>query len=120
MENKEKAKELLEKIKEFLEKRLNLQLNKKTTYMPIKQGCIFCGYRVYLDHRLIKRANINRVKKRIKKWNQTWESGNYDFQTWNQSFNAWKGYAKHANSYKLINSLEKKMDYLYENSLKLK
>lgn len=114
VENKQNARELLEKIKDFLEQKLKLRLNKKTTYMPVKQGCIYCGYRVYLDYRLIKRANINRVKKRIKGWNTQWKRGVYDFQKWNQSFCAWKGYAKHANSYKLINSLYDKMEYLYD------
>ena len=83
-------------------------------YEP-KDGCVYCGYRVFLDHRLIKRANINRVKKRIRGWNNKWKNGIYDFKIWNQSFNSWKGYAKHANSYRLIKSLNKKMEYIYEN-----
>ena len=116
VENKQKAKELLLMIEEFLNKRLELKLNKKTCYMPVQQGCVFCGYRVYLDYKLIKRANINRVKKRIKRWNCQWKKGVYDFKKWNQSFCAWKGYAKHANSYNLVKSLNAKMEYLYENS----
>lgn len=114
VENKQKAKELLEKIKTFLEENLKLKLNKKTTYMPIKKGCIYCGYRVYLDYRLIKRANINRIKKRIKKWNKLWEKKEYHFKEWNQSFCAWKGYAQHANSYRLIRSLENRQKFLYD------
>lgn len=114
VENKEKAKELLNKIKDFLEEKLKLQLNKKTSYMPVKKGCIYCGYRVFLDYRLIKRQNINRVKKRIKKWNKLWEKREYEFKKWNQSFCAWKGYAKHANSYRLIKKLEKSQKFLLE------
>ena len=113
VENKQKAKELLGKITTFLNEKLKLKLNKKTIYMPVKQGCIYCGYRVYLNYKLIKRANINRVKKRIKGWNKQWKKGNYEFEKWQQSFCAWRGYAKHANSYKLINSLYDKMEYLY-------
>ncbi len=114
VENKEKAKELLNKIKDFLEEKLKLQLNKKTSYMPVKKGCIYCGYRVFLDYRLIKRQNINRVKKRIKKWNKLWEKREYELKKWNQSFCAWKGYAKHANSYRLIKKLEKSQKFLLE------
>ncbi len=112
VESKEQAKELLNKIQKFLEKNLKLQLNKKTTYMPVKRGCIYCGYRVFLEYRLIKRQNINRVKKRIKRWNKLWEKKEYQFEKWNQSFCAWKGYAKHANSYRLINKLEKSQKFL--------
>lgn len=116
LENKEKAKEILIKITNFIENKLDLKLNKKTCYMPVKRGILYCGYRVYLNHKLIKRTNINRVKRRIRNWNNEWSKGNFEFEKWNQSFNAWKGYAKHANSYNLINSLNKKMEYLWENS----
>lgn len=118
VENKEVAKEMLQKITQFTNEKLHLKMNKKTAYMPVKNGCVYCGYRVFLDHRLIKRANINRVKKRIRGWNNKWKNGIYDFKIWNQSFNAWKGYAKHANSYQLLKSLNEKMAYLYENDLK--
>ena len=117
VENKEKAKEILEKIRIFVENELKLKLNKKTIYMPVKKGSVFCGYRVYLNHILIKRNNINRMKKRIKKWNKLWEKKIYHFTEWNQSFCAWRGYAKQANSYRLIKSLEKKQKYLYRDTI---
>ena len=115
VENKETAKNILEKVINFTKEKLHLEMNRKTTYMPVKNGCVYCGYRVFLKHRLIKRANITRVKKRIRGWNNKWKNGIYDFKAWNQSFNSWKGYANHANSYKLVQSLNKKMDFLYEN-----
>lgn len=113
VENKEKAKEILKKIKEFIQKKLNLELNKKTGYFPVKNGCVFCGYRIYNNYKLIKRANIIRVKKRIKGWNKEWKKGRYDFEKWNQSFNAWKGYSMHADSYRLIEKLKDSMEFLY-------
>lgn len=115
VENKEIANYILKKITLFVEEKLHLKLNKKTTIFPVKQGCIFCGYRVYLNYILIKRANVNRVKKRIRGWNKLWKNGTYEFEKWNQSFNAWKGYAMQANTFKLICSLKKKMEFLYEN-----
>lgn len=73
LENKQKAKEILEKIEIFVKENLNLQLNKKTTYFPIRVGVIFCGYKIYTTHKLLKRANIKRMKKRIKNWNKRYE-----------------------------------------------
>ena len=116
VENKEKAKEILKKIKEFIKQKLNLELNKKTGYFPVKNGCVFCGYRIYNNYKLIKRANIIRVKKRIKGWNKKWKKGIYDFEKWNQSFNAWKGYSMHADSYKLIENLKDSMEFLYSEN----
>ena len=65
---------------------------------------------------MIKRANIIRVKKRIKGWNKKWKKGIYDFEKWNQSFNAWKGYSMHADSYKLIENLKDSMEFLYSEN----
>lgn len=116
LENKDTAKIILEKITSFVENRLKLKLNKKTSYMPVKNGCTYCGYKVFLDYKLIKRQNIYRVKRRIRNWNKLWIKGEYDFEKWHQSFQAWKGYASQANSYRLIKSLEKSQKFLYENS----
>lgn len=114
VENKKMAKDILNKIEFFVNNKLNLKLNKKSTYFPLKQGCLFCGYRIYLHHKLIKRSNINRMKKRIKKWNREWESKQYNFQYWRQSFYSWKGYAEFANSKNLIKKLEKSMKYIVQ------
>lgn len=113
VQNKEIAKEVLFQINKFVNENLDLKLNKKSGYFPLKNGCIFCGYRVFNDYRLIKRANILRVKRRIKGWNKRWNKKDYDFFKWSQSFNAWKGYAIHADSYNLIESLKDNMQFLY-------
>lgn len=114
VENKKMAKEILEKIETYVNKELNMELNKKSGYFPVKQGCLFCGYRIYLNHKLIKRNNINRMKKRIKKWNKQWEKREYHFEYWRQSFYAWKGYVQIANSKNLIQKLENSMEFLVQ------
>lgn len=94
LENKQKAKETLEKIEKFVNEKLDLELNKKTSYFPLKVGVIFCGYKIYTTHKLLKRANIKRMKKRIKGWNKRYEGAEiYEITSWRQSFFAWKGYA---------------------------
>jgi hypothetical protein len=116
VENKENAIEVLSKIKNFVEEKLNLKLNNKSGIFPLKNGGVtFCGYRIYLNYMLVKRANINRIKKRIKKWNNEWQKGIFRFTYWNQSFNSWKGYAEFASSYNLIQKLNKSRKYIYEN-----
>lgn len=112
VENKKIAKDMLEKIEKFVNNELNLKLNKKSCYFPVKQGCLFCGYRIYLNHKLLKRNNINRMKKRIKKWNKQWEKHEYNFSYWRQSFYSWKGYAEFANSKNLIKRLQDSMEYI--------
>ena len=115
LENKEKAKEILKEIKKFLNEKLQLDLNKKTSYFPLKNGVIFCGYKIYTTHKLLKRANIQRMKKRIKNWNKKYSLNRNkidEIKKWQQSFFAWKGYAKEAEKYNLYKSLEKKCKWI--------
>ena len=108
LENKERAKEILIKIEKFVNERLNLKFNRKTSYFPLKVGVIFCGYKIYTTHKLLKRANIKRMKRRIRTWNKKYETADVeDIKSWKQSFWAWKGYAKEAEKYTLYNRLEK-------------
>lgn len=115
LESKGKAKEILKEIEEFVKTELHLQLNKKTSYFPLKVGVIFCGYKIYTTHKLLKRANIQRMKKRIKNWNKQYRINENDLEQlnkWRQSFFAWKGYAKEAEKYNLYKTLENKCEWI--------
>lgn len=114
LESKQKAKEVLEKIEKFVNEKLDLELNKKTSYFPLRVGVMFCGYKIYTTHKLLKRANIKRMRRRIKKWNKKYEgAGVDDIKGWKQSFWAWKGYAKEAQKYKLYKKLEKSCKWIW-------
>lgn len=117
LENKETAKKVCDLITIFLKEELNLELNKKTGYFPLHRGVIFCGYKIYTTHKLLKRQNIQRMKKRIKFWNKRYKlckNGEIieEMKKWKQSFSAWKGYAKEAEKYNLYNSLARKCDWI--------
>ena len=105
VEGKQKAKEALEKIEAFLKENLELSLNKKTRYYPLNQGIVYCGFKIFCTHKLIKKQNKINVKRRIKSWKKIPKTKDTR-KAIKQSFNAWKGYAKHANSYNLIKKLE--------------
>lgn len=69
-QTKQEAKEVLEKIREFLKEKLGLELNQKTQIFKSKQGVNFCGYQIN-EYRLKIRARGKRkLKKKIKylKW----------------------------------------------------
>ena len=64
---KEEAKIVLAKIREYLDKRLKLELNSKTQIFKSKQGVNFCGYKIN-EYRMKIR---DRRKKKFKKENKT-------------------------------------------------
>lgn len=70
IKTKEEAKNILEKIKIFLEEKLELELNSKTQILKSKQGINFCGYKIN-EYRL---KIHDRGKKALKKKNKSMEN----------------------------------------------
>ena len=64
---KEEAKNALEKIKEFLNVNLGLELNKKTQIFKNKQGVNFCGYKINEYRLKIRDRGKRKLKNKIKK-----------------------------------------------------
>ena len=111
MISKKKVYQLIEK---FVNEKLKLELNKKSGYFPVDHGVFFCGYRVYTTHKLLRKSNLKRMKKRINLWNHIYKNKQKIelMQKWKLSFDAWNGYSKFANTYKLRKKLAKKCDWL--------
>ena len=106
IENKHKAKNILNIINDFVENKLNLSLNKKTNYFPNKLGIDFCGYKVFETHILLRKRSIKKIKRDLKYLKNQKEII--------IRLNNFKAHSKHTNSYnlrlKLYNSLSYKTD----------
>ena len=105
LETKEKAKEMLEKIKTFLDENLKLELNSKTAYFKQNQGINFCGYRIWKTHRLLREQSKKKMKRKLKNFQKLYKKGKIELPYIKACINSWKGHAKHANSYNLINKM---------------
>ena len=115
---KDDAKQIKEKIKNFLEQNLKLELNAKSKYYPSKMGIDFCGYRIFETHLLIRKRSKAKIKKLIKSWNCFYKEGNLNLENVIQRWNAWRGHISHANTYHLENKYLDKI--LFKESLKTK
>ena len=67
VKTKKEAIEALNKIKEFLNKNLELKLNKKTQIFKSKQGVNFCGYKINEYRLKIRDKGKRKLKKKVKK-----------------------------------------------------
>lgn len=101
LKTKEEAKEILDKIKIFLENNLNLELNEKTKYYPNKLGCNFCGFVIYETHMMLRKRSKKHIKKKIKIWNKNYENGTLNLFHTRLEWNSWCNHASHASSYNL-------------------
>ena len=63
---------------------------------------------------MLKNDNKKKIYKGVKKWNELYNKKQLDLKKAYQSMQAWKGHAKHSNSYNYIKKIEKKCLWLYQ------
>ena len=110
--NKKIAKELNSKIKEFVEIKLDLELNRKTKYFPSKFGIDFCGYKIFETHILLRKRFKRKIKKNIVLWNYLYYNDRLNFNKMNMSLNSYIAHMNHCNSYNFKKEVFKKIEFI--------
>ena len=111
VKTKEKAKQILEKIKIYLKENLELELNKKTQIFKSKQGVNFCGYKINEYRLKIRDRGKRKLKKKVKKLTEKIKQGQISNKEAHKYLAGHMGYIKIANTY----NLEKKLFYMKES-----
>ncbi len=114
LNSKEECKEVLEKVRIFLEEKLKLKLNKKTNYFKGKQGINFCGYRIFATHILLKQSNKKKMYKKLKNWNKAYDKKQLELKETFTKLASWEGHAKNADTFYLRKKVRKMCNWLYE------
>jgi hypothetical protein len=106
--DKEYLKYLLIDIEKYFNNNLKLKLNNKTQIFNVDQrGIDFLGYREYRTYSLLRKSSARSFKNRIKLY--TDHPDKYTSQHIISSIMSMYGWAKHCNSYNLLNK------YLFSN-----
>ncbi len=112
-ENKKRAKEVLKLIKERIETKLELKLNEnKTKIFPIAQGVNAIGFKIYPTHMLLRDDSKKKIKRKLRKFRPMLIEEKITIEKAEQILNSWHGHAELANSYKFIQSLLERFDYI--------
>ncbi|MFU0784571.1 reverse transcriptase domain-containing protein [Clostridium sp.] len=119
VETKDKAKYILEKMKEYLWEELRLETNKKTQIFPLKNGVDFLGFHLYITDtgkviRKIRRDSKERMKRKLKAFKVKYELGLISKEDIDRSYESWKGHARHGSCYRLIQSMDKLYNDIFE------
>lgn len=107
VKTKEEAKYALEKIKSFLSKNLELELNKKTQIFKSKQGVNFCGYKINAYRLKIRDKGKRKLKKKVRKLKEQIKDGILTSKEAQKFLAGHMGYIKIANT----RNLEEKLFY---------
>lgn len=103
------SKQYLHKLKEdiktfFVSIKLTLH-PKKANIFPVRLGIDFLGYRIFDNHRLIRKSTVKRFLKTVKNKIKQYDLEDMNFDKLMESFNSWEAYMSHGNSHQLKNSL---------------
>ena len=113
VESRERAKEVLELIRNQVEIKLNIKLNdNKSKTFPIAQGVNAMGFKIYTTHMLLRNDSKKRIKQKLRKFKQLLIEEKITIEKVEQILNSWHGHAKQANSYTFIQSLLSRFDYI--------
>jgi len=89
-------------IAAYVAQHLRLRLHpSKQTVTPTWAGVDFLGYRVFPDHRLLRRSTVWRYVRSFRAMQRRYSRGAASIQEVNQSVAAWVGHARHADTYGL-------------------
>ncbi len=100
-----------EKINVFLKEKLQLELHStKSKILLLNKGIGFLGYRNYPYHRLLRKANIRTMRKRI-------IQDNYDSVY--EFLDGWFSYANHADTYNLKNKIAETVENNFQGNMSL-
>ncbi|MDO5116171.1 MAG: reverse transcriptase/maturase family protein [Synergistaceae bacterium] len=97
--SKKRLRVLLKVIREYLTRRLALSLNQKTRIVSGKEGCDFCGYRLFTNRRLPRKRNIKRIRRRLKRMVRLYKTGKVTEEAIRQVWGSFHGYTLHCDAY---------------------
>lgn len=100
-QGKTRLHQVRERMAEYLVSlRLKLHPN-KTQVFPVKEGTDFLGYRIFPTHRRVRRENIVRFKRRMRRLQEAYAKGEVSVLKVRQSVQSWIAHVSHADSYGL-------------------
>lgn len=105
-EDPAELREILEKIETFVNERLHLELNPKTTILAAKNGVDFVGYRHFPAFITLRKQATRRIKKLLK----AFETGEVEEELFDRSIESRIGHARHADTFKLCEELRAEID----------
>jgi hypothetical protein len=80
--------------------RLRLHPTKTRIYQS-REGIAFVGYRLFTDHRRLRRSNVQRFLCRLRRQQQAYRAGHLSAAKLQASIQSWIAHAQHADTYRL-------------------
>ncbi len=100
-----------QKIDEFLTNRLSLQLHpSKSKIILAKNGADFLGMRIFLHHKLLKKKNVAKFRRKYARLQKQYDNGIILYDQMYDFMEGWIAYAKNADTYNLRKEIATKFE----------
>ena len=107
-----------EEVRNFLGRNLEINLHpKKSAVISIKSGVDFCGFRIFKDYRLLRKANVKSFIKRMRKMQELFRQGRIEMKDISHSLKCWIAHASYGNTYNLRKKLLEKLVFKASNDV---
>jgi len=109
--NKSALENYKQSISLFLRDRLQLEIHPgKSKILSLDQGISFLGFRNFPYHRLLRKANILNMNRKIKQ---------EDYDSLSEYLEGWTAYAKYADTYNLRNRIAHQIEQVFQGNISL-
>ncbi len=120
-ENKEILEAYKDKISNFLNTNLFLQLHPaKSKILTLNNGINFLGFRVFFHHILIRKKNAWKFERKLKRLKKLCAKGKVDREKVIESLEGWLAYVSHADTYKYRRKIVRAFNIYFPLKLKIK
>lgn len=103
--SKKELHEILSRITDFLETRLQLVLNNKTTIRPVNMGIQFVGCTIWATHRTLRKSTSLRIKRNLKGAAKRFVAGKISHEKYNSTLQSYMGLMKYNDCYRFKTQL---------------
>ena len=98
--SKQELHEILRRISEFLDTRLQLVLNNKTAIRPVTMGVPFVGLHIWATHRTLRKKSSLRLRRRLLWSSRQYADRKISYESYSATFQSYMGMLKYNNCYR--------------------
>lgn len=92
---------------------MRLRLHEQKLFVrPARAGLTFVGYRTWATHRLVRKENVRRFRRRVRCLRQAYAEGAMDWEDIKPRLQSWMAHARQANSERLIRRLSREWKFV--------
>ena len=116
-DSRQRLRELLAAVRDYLQD-IRLRLNERRLHIrPVRAGLTFVGYRLWDEHRLLRKRNVRQFRRRMRWMRKAFAAGRIEWPEVKTRLDSWIGHARQSNCERLLRRLSREWSFARTASL---